>query len=87
MAQITAATGVGTASSASRMEDAPADFTPAGADFVGLTGPLRGVWGGAGMSGCVFVILTGAADAAAGCGKILIRAVSFFGPACACEPG
>jgi hypothetical protein len=31
--------------------------------------------------------LTAAEGAAAGCGRMLIRAVSFFGPVCATEPG
>ena len=40
-----------------------------------------------GVSGCVLVILTVGAGRAAGSGKMLMRAVSFFGPACAPEPG
>ena len=38
-------------------------------------------------NGCVFVIFTAGFGGADGSGKMLMRAVSFFGPACAAEPG
>ena len=38
-------------------------------------------------SGCVFVIFTVGEGGAAGAGRILMRAVSFFGPGCNAEPG
>lgn len=52
-----------------------------------LTGALCSFAAGTFRSGCVLVILTAAAGAAAGSGKMLIRAVSFFGPVCPPEPG
>ena len=42
---------------------------------------------GAVMSGCVFAIFTVGAGRCVGSGRMLMRAVSFFGPACAAEPG
>ena len=45
-----------------------------------LIGKLCTLAAGRAISGCVFVILTVGAGAAAGRGKTLIRAVSFFGP-------
>ena len=38
-------------------------------------------------NGCVFVIFTVGAGRCAGSGRMLMRAVSFFGPACDAEPG
>ena len=54
-----------------------------GATVIGATGAFNS---GAVMSGCVFAIFAGAAGAGRS-GTMLIRAVSFFGPACAAEPG
>ena len=42
---------------------------------------------GAMTRGCVFVILTVGAGRCVGSGRMLIRAVSFFGPVCVAEPG
>ena len=75
-------TGIGTTSSISRME-APlsADGTAAN-----VTGALCTCAAGVAMSGCVFVIFTVGARGAIGSGKMLMRAVSFFGPAGVAAP-
>ena len=54
-----------------------------GATVTGATGALAS---GAIISGCVFAIFAGAAGAGRS-GRMLMRAVSFLGPACAAEPG
>ena len=51
-----------------------------------VTGATGAVAPGAIISGCVFAILAGAAGAGRS-GRMLMRAVSFFGPPCAAEPG
>ena len=55
----------------------------AGATVTGATGAFIS---GAVTSGCVFAIFAGAAGAGRS-GRMLMRAVSFFGPACPPEPG
>ena len=62
----------GIASSELTRLEAPAGMT--------LIGRLCTLAAGREISGCVFVILTVGVGAAAGRGKTLIRAVSFFGP-------
>ena len=52
-----------------------------------VTGAVWTVTCGTVWSGCVFVIFTVGDGGAAGCGRMLMRAVSFFGPACAADPG
>ena len=83
MPQITAATGTGTYSSESRSEGAGADgmAVPGGAGLIVLTAALWGFGAGAAINGCVFAIFTAGPGAAAGSGRMLMRAVSFFGPA------
>lgn len=94
--KIAHAMGAGTASSDSRSEPevaavgvtivapgAAAGFAVAGV----MTGALRTFGGGAVMSGCVFAIFTAGASVATGSGRMLMRAVSFFGSACAADPG
>ena len=51
-----------------------------------VTGADGAFASGAVIKGCVFAIFAGAAGAGRS-GKMLMRAVSFFGPACAAEPG
>ncbi len=53
----------------------------------GITVALRSFVAGVTISGCVFVICTAGEGRAAGLGKMLMRAVSFFGPACVRAPG
>jgi hypothetical protein len=58
------------------------------ADALGatLSGALWIAVGGTMSNGCVFAIVPFGAGAVGGCGRMLIRAVSFFGPAMP-EPG
>ncbi len=58
----------------------------AGNEGATVTGALGAFASGAITSGCVFAIFAGA-DGAGRSGTMLMRAVSFFGPACALEPG
>jgi hypothetical protein len=77
-------TGSGTASSMEAAAGASAEVAGAGAVRTGA------VWifaAGALINGCVFVIFTVGAERRTGSGRMLMRAVSFFGPACAAEPG
>ena len=55
--------------------------------LVRTTGALWTFGWGAVINGCVLVIFTVGARGGAGSGKMLIRAVSFFGPLCVVEPG
>jgi hypothetical protein len=74
-------TAIGTASRRSRKESDEAVATGANGLATATGGALCTFGAGAVMSGCVFAIFTVGAGGAAGSGKILMRAVSFFGPA------
>jgi hypothetical protein len=75
------------------MASMPVGATPGvitGAAGATVTGAIGAFVTGAVTSGCVFAILAGAAGCGAGAGRsgrMLMRAVSFFGPPCAVEPG
>lgn len=89
MPQIAQAIGTGTASSRSRVPRAAGTTGAAGvgsAAFVIGAGTLRTL-SGVDNSGCVFAIFTVAPGGAAGSGRMLMRAVSFFGPDWVPEPG
>lgn len=81
MPKIVQQTGSGTASNIETLSRSENAGCTAGA-FATVTGALVVVLSGTVSNGCVFVILT-----AAGSGRMLMRAVSFFGPACVPEPG
>jgi len=86
--KITQQMGSGTASSMSSIEpEVSTGATGAVRGAATTTGALRTAGGGDAINGCVFAIFTVGAGPAVGSGKILIRAVSFFGPAWAAEPG
>lgn len=88
MPKIVQATGTGTASNIASADDMVAAGAGAGADLaVTITGAPCAFASGTVRSGWVFAILTAGAAAGAGSGRILMRAVSFFGPACMAEPG
>lgn len=76
-------TGIGTRSSISKAEAAWA----AAGILATVTGALCTFVTGALRRGCVLVILTAGAGGATGSGKMLIRAVSFFGPDWVEDPG
>ena len=57
-----------------------------GVEGATVTGAIGAFAAGAITSGCVFAIFAGAAGGGRS-GTMLMRAVSFFGPACAAEPG
>jgi hypothetical protein len=78
-------TGSGTASS---IEAVAGGSTVDGAAGGAVTTGAAWIFAaGAVINGCVFVIFTVGAGRRAGSGRMLMRAVSFFGPACAAEPG
>lgn len=81
-------TGMGTSSSKATTSLTDVRDVLATADgattFTGALGIFRS---GAVVSGCVFVILTVGFGAGFGSGRMLMRAVSFFGPACVADPG
>ena len=66
----------------------PLGSTLTGGSGVGaiVTGATGAFASGAMVNGCVFAIFAGAAGAGRS-GRMLMRAVSFFGPACAADPG
>ena len=80
-------TGIGIVSSMSKMAVTEVFSAADGGAEATLTAAVCTFGSGAAMSGCVLVIFTVGAGGAAGSGKILMRAVSFFGPACVDEPG
>ena len=67
--------------------EAAAGVSAAGGGDAVTTGALWIFATGATISGCVFVIFTVGAGRRTGSGRMLMRAVSFFGPACEEEPG
>jgi hypothetical protein len=72
--------GIGIFSKLSRSEPLVTGAAAIGAVVATRTGgAVRTRGSGAVMSGCVFAIFTVAVGGAAGSGKMLIRAVSFFG--------
>lgn len=79
MPKIVQQTGNGTESSRSTNPLTERVAAVAAGTFAIVTGALCTAGGGAVSNGCVFVILTVGARAGEGCGRILIRAVSFFG--------
>ncbi len=81
-------TGSGTASSKSIISpnDRP-DVAPAAGALVTVTGAIGALASGVASSGCVFVIFTAGAGGGVRSGKMLMRAVSFFGPDCPPAPG
>ncbi len=81
-------TGNGTASSRLIISpNDPAEVAVAAGVFATVTGATGVFVCGVGSNGCVFVIFTAGAAGAVRSGRMLIRAVSFFGPAWPPEPG
>ena len=62
------------------------DSSARGGVVATVNGATGGFTSGTVNNGCVFAIFAGA-EGAGRSGRMLIRAVSFFGPACALEPG
>ncbi len=86
MPKIVQHTGIGTASS--RFSTSPTEFADAaGAAYATFTGALCTFVCGTASNGCVLVIFTAGAGGAVGSGRMLMRAVSFFGLPCAPELG
>ncbi len=86
-AKIVQQIGSGTESSRANISPSDSCETLTSGVFATVTGTLCIFAAGVVINGCVFAIFTVAGGGAAGSGKMLIRAVSFFGPACALEPG
>ncbi|MEP6955555.1 MAG: hypothetical protein ABI883_01925 [Chthoniobacterales bacterium] len=87
IAKIIQAIGAGTASRRSSFDPDPAATDGGVLGWATTTGAERGFAGGVAMSGWVFAILTDTEGGAAGSGRMLMRAVSFFGPAWVADPG
>jgi len=78
MPKIVQQTGMGTASSIERASAAGA--VAVFVEVVTITGATVGFGAGTVRSGCVFAIFTAEAGGRLGSGRMLMRAVSFFGP-------
>ena len=65
----------------------PEEVVLAAGVFATVTGATGLFVSGVARSGCVFVIVTAGAGGGVRSGRMLMRAVSFFGPACPPEPG
>jgi hypothetical protein len=80
-------TGSGTASSKSNISPMDLVERTEGVVVATVTAAVCSLVSGTVSNGWVLLIFTAGAGGATGSGRMLMRAVSFFGPACVAEPG